>query len=217
MNEGVSRFQSLLISKGYDLGKWGADGDFGRISKAAALKYINHLCKNTYGYQFVDNSPYWFRLSNDFTDQFTDFVVVVRDGEVVSGTAATTKAGNYGVYNPLTVGGITGVGVIVAGQYLNSHAYRAKGKRKWGSDAGYFEQIRAIKVHRDGNKDLNLDKNIIQYAPNWYGFFFHAMGSGRRVWNWSLGCLGTPYSEWRRNIDPYFMDGQIVSCTVFEV
>jgi lysozyme len=37
--EAVKEMQSILISKGYDLGKWGADGAFGKQTLAAVKAF----------------------------------------------------------------------------------------------------------------------------------------------------------------------------------
>ena len=37
--EAVKEMQAILISKGYDLGKWGADGDFGKQTLAAVKAF----------------------------------------------------------------------------------------------------------------------------------------------------------------------------------
>ncbi|MBR0267940.1 MAG: peptidoglycan-binding protein [Clostridia bacterium] len=37
--EAVKEMQAILISKGYDLGKWGADGDFGKQTLAAVKSF----------------------------------------------------------------------------------------------------------------------------------------------------------------------------------
>ena len=210
----IARFQEHLITEGHSVGGSGADNIYGKNTSKAALNYIKRLCKEK-GYAFYSNNPYWFRMSDDFTDKFTDYLVIVKGGKVVSISNATTKAGKYWVYNPVTVGGITGTGVRVAGQTKNSHRYERR-KNKW-KGRGFFKQISPLKIYRDGNKDLKVDKEIITKAPSWFGFFLHAMGSGRRIWNWSAGCLGTPLNQWVKNVDPYFFNGQIVSDTIFEV
>lgn len=215
MKVNITRFQQHLISKGYNLGKWGADNDFGKMTKAATKKYIQDLCKRD-NVEFLPSNPYWFRMDDDFTDKFSDFMAVVDDVyEVVSISNATTKPGKYWVSNPVTVGGIKGTGCRVAGQTKNSHRYE-KGKNKW-SGRGFFRQIADLFIYRDGNKDSKLDKIIKQTAKTWFGFFLHPMGKGFSIWNWSAGCLGTPLDQWLVNVDPYFTHGQVISDTIFEV
>lgn len=211
----MERFQKHLLSKGYELPKYGADGDVrvGGETFAAATKYLRDLIAEK-GYTFYPNNPYWIRMSDDFTDKFTDYLLNFKDGKLTCILPATTKPGKYYVSNPVTVGGITGTGCVVAGQYVDSHEWVPGGK--WGG-GGFFRQIGTINVHRDGNKDNKLDKNIIQKAPSWYGFFMHAMGAGNVIWNWSAGCLGTAKALWQKYIAPNYTKGQKVSMTIFEV
>tara|TARA_R110000824_G_scaffold266770_7_gene455811 strand:- start:714 stop:1355 length:642 start_codon:yes stop_codon:yes gene_type:complete len=210
----ITKFQEHLIKKGYDLDNYGADNDFGNETASASLRYIEDLCILNKVVLFPNN-PYWIRMSDNFTDKFTDFLIVTDNDKVVSISNATTKAGRYWVKNPVTAGGILGTGVRVAGQTINSHIYK-KGKNKWRGE-GYFRQIATLLIYRDGNKDNKVDKNIKQQAPKWFGFFLHAMGKGNIIWNWSAGCLGAPLVQWNSNVDPYFTDGQIISDTIFEV
>ena len=35
----VKKIQEALLAKGYDLGSWGADGDYGSVTKAAVRKF----------------------------------------------------------------------------------------------------------------------------------------------------------------------------------
>jgi len=221
----MERLQQILVKAGYDIGKTGldkdgVDGDFGNKSRAALTKYLIQRYK-MHGYLLPSNKAgnglTWLRMNDEFTDKFSDFVAAWNNNEVVSATVATTKAGKYYVYNPVTVGGITGTGVQKEGQTLASHKFHSIGKSKWGSSAGWFEQIKPIYVYRDGNKNNKLDKNVIQFAPTWYGFFFHAMGKGFSIWNWSAGCMGCPRLEWEKYIDPWFNDGDIIDQTIIEV
>lgn len=214
----VERFQKLLVDRGYNIGssgpnKDGVDGIPGKLTFAAATQFIKDLCQEK-RYTFYPNQPYWFRMSDDFTDKFTDFCVNVHEGKATCVIPATTKPGKYYVYNPVTAGGITGTGCVVAGQYVDSHEWVPGGK--WGG-GGFFRQRTNINVHRDGNKDLKLDKNIIQVAPSYFGFFMHTMGLGNIIWNWSAGCLGAAKALWQKYVSPYYTKGQKVSMTIFEV
>jgi len=216
----MKALQQLLVDNDFDLGEWGpkkdgVDGQFGSRSKRKLTSYIKLLCVEQ-GHIFFQKNLYWFRMSGEFTDKFTDYCAVVKGGEVVEVVNATTKAGRYYVYNPVTAGGITGTGVRVEGQTISSHRFHSTGKKKWGSNAGYFEQISVLPVYRDGNKDHKLDKNIIQKAPSYFGFFLHAMGKGFSIWNWSAGCMGAPLEQWLK-ICKWFNDGDVINDTIFEV
>ncbi len=209
----MKRFQEHLLSKGYALPKFGADGMAGKETFAATQQYLRDLIQEK-GYVFYPNNPYWLRMGDEITDRMSDYCINVVDGKVVSIFPATTKPGKYWIYNPVTVGGITGTGCVVAGQYIDSHEWVEGGK--WGG-GGYFKQVRPINVHRDGNKDLKLDKNIVVQAPTWYGFFMHSMGAGTIIWNWSAGCLGAANVLWQKHIAPNYSKGQRISMTIFEV
>mgnify|MGYP003649738609 CR=1 FL=1 len=216
----MERLQQILVDAGYDLGKSGpkkngVDGDPGKKTKAALSDYLKKEFKKK-KFIWFDRNVGSFRMSGTFTDQFSDIGWVSVSGEIKSIFMWTTKPGKYYVCNPVTVGGITGTGCITEGQHLQSHKYVAKPKSKWGN-AGYFMQYSKFDVYRDGNKDNKLDKNITQVAPTWYGFFLHAMGSGKRIWNWSAGCNGAPLSVWQKNVDPYFTDGQVINYTIIEI
>jgi hypothetical protein len=216
----MKRLQEILVRAGYSVGnsgpnKDGIDGIPGKKTRDAATKYIVNMCKQ-HGYKFFKDNIYALRVSDDFTDKFTDFALVFKGGVCVACIPWTTKPGKYWISNPVTVGGITGTGCMVEGQWMDSHRYEATPKKKWGN-AGYFIQHSPILVYRDGNKNNRLDKNITQHAPTWYGFFLHAMGRGFKIWNWSAGCNGCSLNDWKQNIDPYFKDGDIINYTIFDV
>ena len=217
---GVKSFQRILVDKGFDLGKFGPnkdgiDGDLGTMTRTAGTKWLK-LELDKRGHKWLEKQFISIRIKNVFTDKFTDLAIIVEDSEVVSVCRSTTKPGKYWINNPLTVGGITGTGIQKEGQWINSHRFVAKGKRKWGN-AGYFEQIATIEVYRDGNRDSKLDKDVVQKAPTWYGFFIHPMGGGFTIWNWSAGCVGTPLKEWNQSIRPFFSNGEVITHTIIEI
>jgi len=215
----METLQQILVDAGYDIGtsgpnKNGVDGAPGKLTRAAVTKYIKKRCKDQ-GYEFLKHNIYSLRMSGTFTDKFSEYAFVFDKGLCVSILPWTTKPGKYWISNPVTVGGIKGTGCMKEGQWKDSHQYEATPKSKWGN-AGYFLQKNAIEVYRDGNLDDTLNKETIQFAPTWYGFFLHAMGTGRRIWNWSAGCNGAPLEAWKKYVDPYFEDGDIISYTIFE-
>ena len=220
--ENYKRIQQILVDNGFDIGKSGenkngVDGLPGRKTFWALTQYLRKRYKDL-GHRLPNsNGLTWLRMDGVFTDKFSDFVCVWYRGSVVQLAVATTKPGKYWVSNPLTVGGITGTGCQKEGQTKDSHKYESTGKSKWGSKAGYFIQVKSVIVYRDGNKDNKLDKNITQVAPTSFGFFFHAMGRGFSIWNWSAGCMGTPLEEWLVKINPYFSDGDVIDQTIIEI
>lgn len=50
IREDVKQLQKLLMARGYDLGSWGADGDFGTKTRAAVLKFQKY---NRLGYDGI--------------------------------------------------------------------------------------------------------------------------------------------------------------------
>ena len=215
----MKRLQQLLVDNGYNIGssgpnKDGVDGVPGKLTRRAATMFIRKRFIELH-YTWFDDNVVAFRMSDNFTDKFSEFGFVFNEGECVSILPWTTKPGKYWISNPVTVGGITGTGCMVEGQWLDSHKYHKSPKSKWGK-AGYFSQNSTIKVYRDGNKDNKLDKNVVQKAPTWYGFFLHAMGKGFSIWNWSAGCNGAPLKEWQAKVDPFFKDGQVINYTILE-
>lgn len=205
----MERVQQLLATAGHSIT---IDGIVGPQTRKIATAYLKDQFRFN-SFLFTDDNIVAKRMSDDYTDKFSDFAFVINKGKVVSIIPWTTKPGKYWVHNPVTVGGITGTGCMVEGQWMESHRYEKTAKRRWGK-AGYFLQLNPIKIYRDGNKDNILDKNVITKAPSWYGFFLHAMGRGFSIWNWSAGCNGCSKALWQQNIDPYFEDGDIINYTI---
>lgn len=214
----MKRFQQLLVDAGYDIGSspgypTGVDGAPGKLTKIAALKYAKAKTKEL-GLKWFDKNLIEIRMSGVFTDKFSDICLPISGGKVMHVLPWTTKPGKYWINNPVTVGGITGTGIVQAGQVIDSHQF-VSGSNKWGK-RGFFKQIKSIFIHRDGNKDNILDKNIVQVAPKWYGFFIHPMGRGFSIWNWSAGCRGNARRLWAAFIAPYFNDGDVISPIIIE-
>ena len=184
----IIEFQNLLIKEGYNLGKSGADGIVGKLTKSAAYKYAKLKSKQN-GHTWFTENLVEVRMSNVFTDKFTDVCIIINNDYCVEVIPWTTKPGKYYVNNPLTVGGIKGTGCVMEGQTLYSHKYFSKSKLSWGGSLfGHFKQIADLNIYRDGNMDNKLDANITTVAPSWFGFFIHSMGKGFSIWNWSAGC-----------------------------
>jgi hypothetical protein len=220
MKESVKKLQTILVEQGYDLGAYGInkdgiDGSAGKLTRDAAF----HWAKKTteaLGLRHCHNNMVELRMSGEFTDRFSDLNLIISTNKCVAIIPWTTKAGRYWVNNPLTVGGITGTGVVKEGQMLDSYIFHDSGKRKWGN-RGYFKQVKPINVYRDGNKDNTLDKDVVKVAPSWYGFQIHPMGKGYRIWNWSSGCRGCSKALWEQYILRYFKNGQVISPIILEI
>ena len=217
----MKRFQKILVEAGYDIGSSakypdGCDGSIGPKTRDAATLWLQKLYIKL-GWKWHDNDLTWLRMSDVFTDKFSDFCFTVSNGKIVAISPATTKPGKYWVKNPVTVGGVTGTGIQSEGQELGTHEWIAVGKKKWGGHkVGYAMQIAPIFVYRDGNKNNILDRNLRKIAPKWYGFFMHAMGKGFSIWNWSAGCLGMSLANWIKNVVPYFKNGAIINKNIID-
>jgi hypothetical protein len=129
--------------------------------------------------------------------------------------SCSTTPGDYYIFNPLTVGGITGAAVACEQQVLASHRFMTS--PNWKSlwlGAPYFYQEGSIEIYRDGNKDRKLDKTI--KTRGWYGINFHRAGAGSFVDNWSAGCMVVPDSRWFEAIK-IFQANQLINFTLIEL
>ena len=166
-------------------------------------KYI-FFDKGNFNLNFI-----WVRNDLVATNHFTDdlYIAYKEAGvEKVLNIKCTTKPGlNKSLYNPLTVEGVTGTAVIKKGQYRGAWEFRDTydGFSKYP----YFHQIKPINYYRDGNKDTKID--LVQEQDNKiFGTFWHRMsniGDKRKIEeltvdNWSLGCMGSPITEWDKVI-----------------
>lgn len=211
----MKNFQRILKAAKHEIGR--VDGIIGPKTLKGATKWAM-LRYSFEEWEWHDKDLIWIRTSSEFDDKFTGYCLTVSLGKVIRISNATTLPGNYWVKNPLTVGGITGTGVIKEGQQLGTHKWISEGKKKWGGrKAGYAKQMETMLIYRDGDKDNTLDRNIIQKAPSWYGFQMHAMGRGFKIWNWSAGCLGVPLQQWLTNVVPFFKDGDIINKNIIQL
>jgi hypothetical protein len=127
----------------------------------------------------------------------------------------STTPGDYIIFNPLTVGGITGSAVACEQQVIGSHKFvtAPDWKHLW-LNAPYFFQAGAIEIWRDANKDRKLDKTI--KTKGWYGINFHRGGIGHAVDTWSAGCLVVPDKIWYQAIK-VFKPNQLINFTLIEL
>lgn len=93
---------------------------------------------------------------------------------------ATTEPGKKGMLEGKAVGGVA---FLVPGQYRRSHAI--------GLHQGKYEALRQIgnlKLYRDGDRDLEFDKDKVMECSN-CGVNIHKAGlDSTFVENWSEGC-----------------------------
>jgi hypothetical protein len=172
------------------------DGIIGEKTKAEIKKYITNQNKGIT----------WVRCDDKLTNTFDDFGVLWVNGEIASVFPCSTTAGKHYIQNPITHGGITGT-AIACKQYVKySHVFRtsANWKSLW-LGAPYFQQVGAIEIYRDGNKDSVIDTKIKQTGL--FGINFHRAGLGSFIDNWSAGCQVVPDKYWFE-IVKHFINGE---------
>lgn len=163
------------------------------------------------GFEFFEDGNYnlnciWERTSDKFTNYFTDkFHILYKvDGvEHIVSIPATTKAGMYGkgtVTQPNTVEGITGVAIIIPGQYKSTWQFtmgNGSGKLPFGYP--YFQQIKGISYWRDGNKD-DVVNRVNEQDNKLFGTNWHIMQEP--INNWSMGCMGISMNDMMNVVVP---------------
>lgn len=210
----MKKLQQLLLDKGYKLPKYGADGFPGTETFTALDQYVkNELTKRKW--VMPTDGFVWIRMDQNLTNTFDDFVAVYKGGKCVMAVPCSTTAGDFWLFNPVTVGGITGTAIAAEQQVLRSHRFVTS--RVWTSlwlNAPYFQQIRNIKVFRDGNRNRILDKLVNMLGL--FGINFHRAGVGSFIDRWSAGCLVVPDRHWFE-IVKLFTNGQEIDFTLIEV
>lgn len=206
----MSNIQTYLNSKG---AKLTVDGVIGTQTLSALDSYIKGEIKARKYVMPVDGLV-WLRTDMVFSNKFDDFVVCYKAGKIVYVAPASTTAGDFYVYNPLTVGGVTGTAVAVTQQVIGSHKFvtGANWKNLW-LGAPYFQQIQPITIQRDGNKNNKVDGFTRQFGL--YGINFHRAGIGNFVNKWSAGCQTVPDKDWFE-IVKRFNPGQVIDFTLID-
>ena len=206
----MKNLQIYLNSKGATLK---ADGVIGSQTLTALDKYIKDEIKAR-KYRMPVDGLVWLRTDMVFSNKFDDFVVCYKAGRIAYVAPASTTAGDFYVYNPLTVGGVTGTAVSVAQQVTNSHRFvtGANWKNLW-LGAPYFQQVLSITIQRDGNKNNLVDGVTKQFGL--YGINFHRAGIGNFVNKWSAGCQTVPDAHWFEIIKR-FNPGQVIDFTLLD-
>lgn len=205
-------FQQILKDRGYYKGN--IDGIVGPLTLAAAKQFIDAEM-DLRGWVKPVNDLVWIRTDQKFDNKFADYVVRFNNRIADMVMPCSTTPGDYIVFNPLTVGGITGSAVACEQQVIGSHKFvtAPDWKHLW-LNAPYFFQAGAIEIWRDGNKDRNIDKNI--KTKGWYGINFHRGGIGHAVDTWSAGCLVVPDVRWFEAIK-IFKPNQLINFTLIEL
>lgn len=208
----MKNFQQILKDRGYYQGN--IDGIVGPLTLGGAKAWIDAEM-NIRGWVKPVNDFVWIRTDQSFDNKFSDFVVRFNNRIADMIMPCSTTPGDYIVFNPLTVGGITGSAVACEQQVIASHRFvtAPDWKHLW-LNAPYFFQAGAIEIWRDANKDRNLDKNI--KTKGWYGINFHRGGIGHAVDTWSAGCLVVPDVRWFEAIK-IFQNNQLINFTLIEL
>ena len=176
------------------------DGLIGPETRATLRRFLyRQFERRGWTLEHVRNNPtelVWFRYDKSYNNTFNDYCIVMSYGDVSHVLRATTTPGNYWIYNPVTVGGITGVATLCEQQVIGSHRWVENNNWKtlW-LGMPYAQQVGELTIFRDGNKDNVFDRNVVKKAKN-TGINFHQMGAGTVNWNWSAGCMGTSKEDW---------------------
>lgn len=204
----MRNLQTYLNSKG---AKLEPDGIIGNQTLTALDSYIREQI-TARKYRMPVDGLVWLRTDMVFSNKFDDFVVCYKAGRIVYVAPASTTAGDFYVYNPLTVGGINGTAVATEQQVIGSHRFvtGAKWSNLW-LGAPYFQQVLPITIYRDGTKDRQIDKKVTQFGL--YGINFHRAGLGDWVNKWSAGCQVVPDKHWFE-IVKRFNAGQTIDFTL---
>ena len=178
----MKQVQSYLNKFGCNLV---VDGIIGPQTKEAVKKYVTNQKKGIT----------WVRCDNMLTNTFEDFGVLWVGGDIALIFPCSTTAGKHYIQNPITHGGITGTAIAARQTVKYSHVF--KSSANWKSlwlGAPYFQQVGAMKIYRDGNKDNKIDEINIQVGL--FGINLHRAGLGSFIDNWSAGCQVVPDKYW---------------------
>ena len=208
----MRNFQQILKDRGYYTGA--IDGIVGPLTLGGAKAWIDAEM-NIRGWVKPANDLVWIRTDQSFDNKFADYVLRFNNRVADMILPCSTTPGDYYIFNPLTVGGITGAAVACEQQVIGSHKFVTSGT--WSSlwlGAPYFYQSGAIEIYRDGNKDRKLDKAV--KTKGYYGINFHRGGIGSFVDNWSAGCMVVPDARWFEAIK-IFSANQLINFTLIEL
>jgi hypothetical protein len=208
----VRNFQQILKDRGYYAGN--IDGIVGPLTLGGAKAWIDaEMTKR--GWVKPVNDLVWIRTDQTFDNRFSDFVVRFNNRIADMVMPCSTTPGDFIIFNPLTVGGITGSAIACEQQVIGSHRFVTSGS--WSSlwlGAPYFFQQGAIDIWRDNTRDRKLDKTV--KTRGWYGINFHRGGLGSLVDQWSAGCLVVPDARWYEAIK-IFQNNQLINFTLIEL
>lgn len=208
----MKHFQQILKDKGYYQGN--IDGIIGPLTLAGTKQWVDDEMTKKNWVKPV-NDLIWIRTNQEFNNRFTDVCIRFNNRIADMIMPCSTKSGNFYVYNPLTVGGITGTAVSCEQQVIGSHKFITS--PNWKSlwlGAPYFHQVGGIDIWRDGNKNTQVDKLIKTFG--WFGINFHKGGLGSLVDTWSAGCHVVADKQWFTAIK-IFQPNQLINFTLIEL
>ena len=193
------------------------DGIIGPKTIKATEQFVAEQIKKR-GWVQPKTELVWLRYDKTYNNKFNDFCLVYYEGKLIHILHATTTPGDYWIYNPVTVGGITGVACMCEQQVIKG--WQWKTNKDWSKlwlNAPYFKQVKTFKIYRDGNKDKLFDRNLITEASPYSGLNGHRMGAGTINWNWSAGCNGTSDIDWKTYVVPTFEEDYYYNYTLIEL
>lgn len=208
----MQKFQQILKDRGFYSGA--IDGIVGPLTLGGVKAFIDAEM-NKRGWVKPVNDLVWVRTDQSYDNKFSDYCIRFNNRVADMILPCSTTPGDYIIFNPLTVGGITGSAVACEQQVIGSHKFVTSGN--WKSlwlNAPYFYQSGAIEIYRDANKDRKLDKAV--KTKGWYGINFHRGGIGHLVDDWSAGCLVVPDKIWFEAIK-IFRPNQLINFTLIEL
>ena len=208
----MRNWQTILKEKGYYEGA--IDGIIGKMSLGATERFVDdEIAKRNWVKPVTEFV--WIRTDQSLDNKFADICIRYNRGVVDMIMPCSTVPGDFYIFNPLTVGGITGAAIACEQQQINSHRFvsSANWKSLW-LGAPYFFQAGAVEIYRDGNKNRVIDKNI--KTKGHYGINFHRAGLGSLVDNWSAGCQVVADNLWYAAIR-VFQNNQLINFTLIEL
>jgi|GEM_PF-656009 len=211
----VREIQQFLISKGYNLGHWGADGDLGRMTKQAIYNYITAQsngenstptnptipANNT----LIEEFKAIFRRKNYIflnenlqlniigirnldanADFFDDELVVIWKENNINNVKRYPVTTDPGKgYLQNVMINPKGTAILKAGQYRN--AYKLGLHR--GQYLALVQRNGPVTVYRDNNKNGSLDFMTGSTDTGFFGINIHKAGANStNVNKWSAGC-----------------------------
>lgn len=143
------------------------------------------------------------RMDNVYDNRFSDKLVIFWKNEKNDWEKReykwTTMPGTYGqgVFNPITVLGVTGTAALKEAQYLDTWTF-VDSYAGW-LNYPYFWQTKNVTVYRDGNRNETLELTNPQQV-GLFGINLHRMSNNgidsdtvNSTWaSWSIGCQGAP-------------------------